>query len=194
MAPKKGGKKAPAKKTAAKSKKNAQPQVQVPLIKRNSRRVSKGVAASKTKNREAREAALSAAKAQAKGVNTKSDRKIRTSVKFRRPKTLRLARDPKYPRRSAPRATKLDAFRVIKYPLTTESAMKKIEEEGSNTLVFIVDIKSNKNQIKQAVTKLYDVKAAKVNTLIRPDGKKKAFVKLHPDYDVLEVANKIGII
>lgn len=50
-------------------------------------------------------------------------------------------------------------------PLNTESAMKKIEEH--NTLVFIVDIKSNKRQIKDAVKKLYDVNALKINTLIR---------------------------
>jgi large subunit ribosomal protein L23Ae len=49
--------------------------------------------------------------------------------------------------------------------LNTESAMKKIEE--NNTLVFIVDIKANKRQIKEAVRKLYDVKALKINTLIR---------------------------
>merc|ERR1719354_51153 len=35
-----------------------------------------------------------------------------------------------------------------KKPLTTESAMKKIED--NNTLVFIVDIKANKPQIKMA--------------------------------------------
>jgi large subunit ribosomal protein L23Ae len=50
-------------------------------------------------------------------------------------------------------------------PLNTESAMKKIEEH--NTLVFLVDIKANKRQIKDAVKKLWDVQAAKVNTLIR---------------------------
>lgn len=43
--------------------------------------------------------------------------------------------------------------------------MKQIEEH--NTLVFIVDIQSNKRQIKDAVKKLYDVQAAKINTLIR---------------------------
>lgn len=43
--------------------------------------------------------------------------------------------------------------------------MKKIEE--NNTLVFVVDLKANKRQIKDAVKKLYDVDAAKVNTLIR---------------------------
>ena len=70
--------------------------------------------------------------------------------------------------------------------------MKKIED--NNTLVFIVDIKSNKRQIKAAVKELYDIQASKVNTLIRPDGQKKAFVRLTADYDALDVANRIGII
>ena len=42
--------------------------------------------------------------------------------------------------------------------------------------MFIVDNRANKIQIKDAVRKLYDLKAIKVNTLIRPDGKKKAMV------------------
>lgn len=45
--------------------------------------------------------------------------------------------------------------------------MKKIEE--NNTLVFIVDVKSNKRQIKLALKKLYDVDTVKVNTLVRYD-------------------------
>ena len=60
---------------------------------------------------------------------------------------------------------RMDAYRTIIHPLNTESAMKKIED--TNTLVFIVDIKANKRQIKEAVRKLYDVKAEKINTLIR---------------------------
>merc|ERR1712216_684135 len=97
-----------------------------------------------------------------------------------------------YNRKSVPTTNKMDKYRVIKYPLTTESAMKKIED--NNTLVFIVDLNANKPQIKSAVKKLYDIDVAKVNTLIRPDGLKKAYVKLAPDYDALDVANKIGII
>ena len=49
--------------------------------------------------------------------------------------------------------------------MTTESAMKKIED--NNTLVFITCLKANKHQIKSAVKKLYDIKVCKVNTLIR---------------------------
>lgn len=43
--------------------------------------------------------------------------------------------------------------------------MKMIEE--NNTLVFIVDVKSNKRQIKAALKTLYDVETIKLNTLIR---------------------------
>ncbi|XP_063142922.1 large ribosomal subunit protein uL23-like [Rattus norvegicus] len=134
--------------------------------------------------------ALKAKKAVLKGVHSHK-KKIRTSPTFRRPKTLQLRRQPKYPGKSAPRRNKLDHSAIIKFPLTTESAMKKIED---NTLVLIVDIKANKHQIKQAVEKLYDIDVAKVNTLIRPDREKKVYVRLAPDYDALDAANKIGII
>lgn len=95
----------------------------------------------------------------------KKARKIRTSTTFHRPKTLQLSRTPKYPRKSIPHAPRLDEHKVIIHPLNTESAMKKIEE--NNTLVFIVDVKANKRQIKQALKKLYDVDTVKINTLVR---------------------------
>ncbi|TKC35712.1 hypothetical protein EI555_011174 [Monodon monoceros] len=68
--------------------------------------------------------------------------------------------------------------------------MKKTED---STLVVLVDDKANKHQIKQAMKKLYDIDVAKVDNLTRSDGKKKAYVRLAPDYDALDVANKIGI-
>merc|ERR1719431_345708 len=127
-----------------------------------------------------------------KGAHGTRVKKVRTSVKFYRPQTFRPARAPKYPRKSTPKRNRMDAYNIIKHPLTTESAMKKIED--NNTLVFICDIKSNKHQIKSAVKKLYDINISKVNTLVRPTGDKKAYVRLSPDYDALDVANKIGII
>merc|ERR1712039_753066 len=106
-------------------------------------------------------------------------------VKVRRPKTYRPARDPKFPRKAIPKRNRMDAYNIIKHPLTTESAMKKIED--NNTLVFICNIKANKHQVKAAVKKLYDINVSKVNTLIRPDGQKKAYVRLASDYDALDV-------
>ncbi|XP_023998360.2 large ribosomal subunit protein uL23 [Salvelinus sp. IW2-2015] len=55
---------------------------------------------------EAKVKALKAKKAVLKGVHSQRKKKIRTSPTFRRPKTLRLRRQPKYPRKSAPRRNK----------------------------------------------------------------------------------------
>ena len=57
--------------------------------------------------------AKAAKKAALQGTNSHASTKKRTSVSFHRPKTLRLPRTPKYPRKSIPHATRLDEFRVI---------------------------------------------------------------------------------
>ena len=71
--------------------------------------------------------AKKAAKTLAVGTNTKKSTKVHYKTAFHRPKTLRLLRNPKYLRRSVPRVNKLDQYQILKFPLTTESAMKKIE-------------------------------------------------------------------
>lgn len=81
---------------------------------------------------------------------------------------------------------------VILNPIMTESTTRQIEEE--NRLVFIVNIKANKVDVKKAVEELYEVKVSRVNTLITPRGRKKAFVKLEPDYKAADVAIKLGIL
>jgi ribosomal protein L23 len=81
---------------------------------------------------------------------------------------------------------------ILKHPLANETALAKTE--NNNTLVFIVDARANKRQIKEAVKRMYDIDCAKVNTLIRPNGDKKAYCRLTADHDALDVANRIGII
>jgi large subunit ribosomal protein L23Ae len=49
---------------------------------------------------------------------------------------------------------------IIKHPVTTESAMKKIED--TNTLVFVVDMRADKPKIKLAIKQLYNIEAVKV--------------------------------
>ncbi|KAI4722033.1 60S ribosomal protein L23a [Aureobasidium sp. EXF-10727] len=134
-----------------------------------------------------------AAKAALRGVNSHKVRKVRLSTTFHQPKTLKLSRAPKYPRKSVQAETGVEQHKVLIHPLNTESAMKKIEE--NNTLVFIVDTKANKRQIKDALKKQYDVDTVKINTLIRPDGTKKAFARLTPDVDALDIAaTKLAIV
>lgn len=86
----------------------------------------------------------------------------------------------------------MDAHEVILYPLMTEAASLMIEQE--NKLVFIVGLKATKYDIRRAVEVLYEVVVEKVNVLITPNGEKKAFVKLRPDYKAVDVAIKLGIL
>ena len=86
----------------------------------------------------------------------------------------------------------MDPYDVILYPMMTEAASRMIETE--NKLVFVVNLKATKAEVRRAVEQLYEVAVEKVNVLITPKGEKKAFVKLHPDYRASDVAIKLGIL
>ena len=126
-----------------------------------------------------------------KGTHAIKKHKVWSNTTFRRPKTLKLTRKPKYVRKSVVREQTWDKYAIIKYPLSTESAIKTIED--NNTLVFIVDRRANKPMIKKACQELYQIKVSRVNTLVRPDGLKKAYVVVSSEQDALDIANKIGI-
>merc|ERR1711991_432987 len=136
-----------------------------------------GVVANKVRMESRKKVAAKKAGRKPKATAVKK-RKERYQVQFHRPYTLRTKPAPKCPHRTAPVTKKNDAYSLIRYPLTTESAMKKIED--TNTLVFIVDTRANKVQIKEAVRKMYDVKAVKVNTLIRPTARRRRWCACRP--------------
>jgi large subunit ribosomal protein L23 len=86
----------------------------------------------------------------------------------------------------------MEPHEVIFYPLMTESASLMVEKE--NKLIFVVSLKAGKTDVKKAVEELYEVKVANITTLITPQGEKKAFVKLTPEYKASDVAIKLGIL
>ena len=81
---------------------------------------------------------------------------------------------------------------VIRYPVMTEVASRVLETE--NKLVFVVDRRATKADVKRAVEELYEVVVSKVNVVLTSKGEKKAFVTLHPDYKAVDVAIKLGIL
>ena len=85
----------------------------------------------------------------------------------------------------------MDPYKVIKYPLSTEKSIRLMEAE--NKLIFIVDIKSNKLDIKRAVEEIFKVKVLKVNTLTSPQGKKKAYVKFSQETPAIDIATQMGL-
>ena len=84
-----------------------------------------------------------------------------------------------------------DPNEVIIRPVVTEASLNSLERD--NKLVFFVNRRANKNTIKWAVETLYEVVVVKVNTLIMPDGTKKALVRLAPEYSAADVATNLGI-
>jgi len=74
----------------------------------------------------------------------------------------------------------------------TEVASRILESE--NKLVFAVNLKASKPDIKRAVEELYEVRVEKVTVMITSKGEKKAYVKLHSDFKAVDVAIKLGIL
>ncbi len=58
---------------------------------------------------------------------------------------------------------KLDVYKIIKRPIITEKS--NMQNDQMNQVVFMVNNKATKHQIKNAVEKLFKIKVLKVNTL-----------------------------
>lgn len=85
----------------------------------------------------------------------------------------------------------MDVENIIVNVVMSEKALRLVEKE--NKITFIVNNKANKTEIKQAVEKLFGVKVEKVNTMILPNGKKKALVKLDKNYKASDLLSKLGL-
>jgi len=85
----------------------------------------------------------------------------------------------------------MDSYKVIKHPLSTEKSIRIMEAE--NKLVFVVDRKAKKIDIKKAVEDIFKSKVVKVNTFIGPDSKKRAYVKLSEETPALDIATNLGL-
>jgi len=126
---------------------------------------------------------------------TKATHKVYNKARFFRPKTKHQARTQKLVRKIRPMVGKYgraDPHKIILQPVTSDKNVMRMENE--NTLTFIVALHANKNQIKQVFEKMYTVDVRSVNTMVRPDGQKKAYIRLAQNCDSLKIGSKIGVI
>ena len=86
----------------------------------------------------------------------------------------------------------VDPWSILLNPLLTEKAIGKIESE--NKLIFIVNRKSSKRQIKWATEKAFSVKVDGVRTMIDRKGRKKAWIKLSKEYSASDIATRLGML
>jgi len=84
----------------------------------------------------------------------------------------------------------MDTYKTIKYPLSTEKSIRLMESE--NTLIFVVDKKATKLDIKSAIEEAFSVKVSNVRTFIMK-GIKKAYVQFSSETPAIDVATKLGL-
>jgi len=85
---------------------------------------------------------------------------------------------------------KMDIDTVVLNPLSTEKSLRLMESD--NTLVFVVERKATKQEIKEAIEKMFKAKVAKVNTLIKGN-KKRAYVKFTMETPAIDIATNLGL-
>jgi len=85
----------------------------------------------------------------------------------------------------------MDPYDVIKHPSSTEKSIRLMESE--NTLVFVVDIKANEEDIRKAVEKVFNVKVERVNTFVSTRGTKKAYIKFSSETPAIDIATQMGL-
>lgn len=85
----------------------------------------------------------------------------------------------------------MEAHEVIKHPLATEKAIRLMESE--NKLVFVVDNRATKQDVKKAVEELFKAKVVAVNTLNSIKGTKRAYVSFAADTPAIDIATTLGL-
>ena len=123
--------------------------------------------------------------------NKKNIRKIRKMKKFTAPQTTQTPSKPLYEHYAVkPVAQKRNDYKIIRGPVTSDKATRKLEDE--NTMTFWVDIRATKPEIKAAFNRLYHVMPEKVNTMITPKMLKKAYIRIPEGTEAMNLANEIG--
>ncbi len=85
----------------------------------------------------------------------------------------------------------MDPYKVIKYPLSTEKSLRLMESE--NKLIFVVDNKAKKGEVKKAIEDVFKTRVVKVNTFVNTKGEKRAYVKFSPETPAIDIATSFGM-
>ncbi len=82
--------------------------------------------------------------------------------------------------------------KIIKYAISNEKSIRLMESE--NSLVFVVDSKARKPEIKSALESIFSVKIESIRTLHARNGTKRAYVRFSIDNPAIDIATDLGLI
>ncbi|QQG39861.1 MAG: 50S ribosomal protein L23 [Candidatus Aenigmatarchaeota archaeon] len=86
----------------------------------------------------------------------------------------------------------VDPWTILQYPHLTEKSLGMVDSR--NTLVFVVDPRVTKRQVRWAVERAFGVRVVSVNTLNDMMNRKRAFVKLAKENSALDIATRLGMV
>ncbi|MBI4019044.1 MAG: 50S ribosomal protein L23 [Candidatus Aenigmarchaeota archaeon] len=89
-------------------------------------------------------------------------------------------------------ALKVDPYKTVKFVLMTEKAVQSIERD--NKIVFVVDMKAEKDGIKKSVESMFAAPVTSIRTSIDQKRRKRAYVKFKNAGAAGDIAIKLGII
>lgn len=81
---------------------------------------------------------------------------------------------------------------IIKHVLSTEKSIRLMELE--NNLIFVVNNKATKKEIKKAIEEMFRVQVDSVRTFVTPNSEKRAYVKFSQKNPAIDIATQMGII
>jgi len=84
----------------------------------------------------------------------------------------------------------MNPYNIIKYPLSTEKSVRLMEAE--NKLIFVVNKKATKQDIKKAIEEMFKVEVEHVNTFITQAGEKRAYIKFSAKNPAIDIATQMG--
>lgn len=82
-------------------------------------------------------------------------------------------------------------MKTLKHPVGTEKAIRLLDQ---NKLVFMVDRRAKKQEIKQEIEKTFEARVESIRTVITAKGGKKAYIKLKPDFLAVDIATSLGLL
>ncbi|MFT4312036.1 MAG: 50S ribosomal protein L23 [Candidatus Woesearchaeota archaeon] len=81
---------------------------------------------------------------------------------------------------------------VILYPLSNEKSLRLMESE--NTLIFVVQRKATKKEVRAELESMFSAKVSAVRTMITRDGNKRAYVAFASETPAIDVATSLGLL
>ncbi|MBN1159703.1 MAG: 50S ribosomal protein L23 [Candidatus Diapherotrites archaeon] len=86
----------------------------------------------------------------------------------------------------------MEIAKVILYPSLAEKSVAMIDK--NNKMVFFVDTRATRKDVKEAIEVMFKVKVDKVNILKDAKNRKKAFVKINKQFKAEDIATAMGIV